>query len=80
MAERIIKLSEKDRQELVKLYTEAERTPMIAMSVQAGIAGRDWATQAWNRVRAKMDELGQKYGFDPSEMRGINKKTGEVHL
>jgi len=75
-----IKLSEEDRKELVELYEEAEKTPMIAMSLADGIAGRDWATQAWNEVKAKMDELGKKYGFDPSQMKGINKKTGEIGL
>lgn len=77
---KVIKLSEEDRKELVNLYEEAKRTPMIAMSVKAGIEGRDWASQAWDRVKKKMDELGEKYGFNPREMKGINKKTGEVHL
>jgi len=33
------------------LAAEAATTPVIAMSVAEGIAGRDWATQAWDRVR-----------------------------
>lgn len=41
------------------------------------IEGRDWPSLAWNDVRRKMDELGKKYGFDPSKM-GINAETGEV--
>jgi len=72
-----IKLSEEDRKELVLLYQEAQRTPMIAMSLQSGIEGRDWASQAWNKVREKMDELGKKYGYDPRKMQ-INQETGEV--
>jgi len=75
---RIATLTKEERKELVKLYHEAMTTPMITMSVQAGIEGRDWATQAWNRVRAKMDELGKKYGYDPKAAE-INKKTGEVY-
>lgn len=70
---RTIKLSEEDRKELVALYEEAQTTPMIWTGGDS-----DWASQAWGRVRRKMDELGVKYGFDPRKMQGINKKTGEV--
>jgi len=69
-----IKLSEEDRQELVKLYARARTTPVIKMST----LGPSWADQAWDDVRRKMDELGKKYGFNPKEMKGINPKTGEV--
>lgn len=70
----VIKLSEEDRAELVKLYETAQTTPMIRLSM----GSKDWAAQAWDRVREKMDELGKKYGFNPKSMRGIDKKTGEV--
>ena len=76
----VIKLLEEDRKELVKLYEEAERMPMIGFSVKQMIEGRDWASQAWDHVRKKMDELGEKYGFDPKRIRGISKKTGEVFI
>ena len=69
-----IKLSENDRIELVDLYENAQTTPMIQMTTE----GNDWATQAWNTVREKMDELGKKYKFNPETMKGIDKKTGEI--
>jgi len=73
----MIKLSEEDRKQLVELYEEAQRTPMIGFSTSQMIEGRDLASLAWDRVRSKMDELGKKYGFDPRKIKGI-KKTGEV--
>ena len=73
-------LSEKDRKELTELYKRAQTTPVIGFSVQQMIEGRDWASQAWNEVRERMDELGTQYGFDPKKMRKINSKTGEVSV
>lgn len=69
-----IVLSEEDRKALAELYHRAETTPMIWM----GGNTKDWSRQAWDEVRAKMDELGKKYGFDPRQMKGISSKTGEV--
>lgn len=80
MTEKIIKLSEEDRKELADLYHTAQTTPVIALTCQDMLEGRDWATLAWNDVRKKMDELGKKYGFDPRKMKGIDSKSGEVHL
>lgn len=79
----LIELSEEDRKELVKLYEEAEKTPYLVYQTEmrGGIPhARDTASDAWNRVRYKMEELGKKYGFDPRKMKGINKKTGEIHI
>ena len=64
---KIIKLSEEDRKNLVELYEKL-------------INGEDWASRAWDKVRNEMDELGNKYGFDPKKMRGINTETGEVYI
>lgn len=41
------------------------------------IGGRDLASLAWDQVRAKMDELGKKYGYNPKTVQ-INQETGEV--
>lgn len=73
-------LNEEDRKALTELYAEARTTPVVALSVADMIAGKDWASQAWDRVREKMDELGLKYGFDPKKMKGIDGETGEVLL
>ena len=69
-----IKLSEEDRKELVKLYGEAEHTPIIVV----GGVGENLASLAWDRVRDKFDELGKKYDFNPEGIKGIDKKTGEL--
>jgi len=73
-SEKIV-LSEEDRKELVKLYEDAQTTPVIYFR-----PGVSLADTAWRWVRQKMDELGKKYGFDPRKMKGINKKTGEIAL
>ncbi len=73
----MIKLTEEDRIDLVKLYKEAQTTPVIGFSVQQMLDGRDLASLAWNRVRNKMNELGEKYGYDP-KTSAINQKTGEI--
>ncbi|MFB0559611.1 MAG: hypothetical protein ACETWM_00065 [Candidatus Lokiarchaeia archaeon] len=44
------------------------------------LEGGDLASRAWERVKKFMDKLGSKYGFDPTQMRGISKETGEVIL
>lgn len=64
--------------ELMDLIAKAQQTPVIAMSVRDGMEGRDFATQAWDKVREKWRELGRKYGFNPEAVRGIDKDTGEV--
>lgn len=74
-----ITLSKEDKVELIKLYREAQTTPMIGLSVKDMIQGKDWASQAWDRVRSKMDELGGKYGYDPRK-HAINFKTGEIEV
>ena len=74
----MIVLTPEDLDELVKLTTEAKNTPVIALSLRDGLEGRDFATQAWNRVRDKWGELGKKYGFIPTRVRGIDTKTGQV--
>lgn len=77
MSAKVAQLSEEDRQELVKLYHEAQTTPVMALSAADMMGGRDWASQAWDCVREKMDELGKKYGYNPHTVE-INQKTGEV--
>jgi len=73
----IVTLSEEDRKELVELYHEAQTTPVIGVSVDQMIKGRDMASLAWDRVREKMDELGKKYGYNPKNVQ-IKQETGEV--
>jgi hypothetical protein len=73
----VVVLSKKETEELAELYHTAQTTPMIAFTTQAMLEGRDWASLAWDRVRKKMEELGEKYGYNPRKVQ-INNKTGEV--
>ena len=76
----MIQLTEEELKHLIELTKKAENTPVIAMSLEAGMKGRDWATLAWNDVRDYWHELGRKYDFDPTKVKGIDSKTGEVLL
>lgn len=67
-------------QGLIDLTHKAEQTPVIAMSLADGLSGRDFSAQAWENVRAKWQELGRKYGFNPTQVRGIDPNTGEVFI
>ena len=71
-----ITLSEEDRKALVALYEDAQTTPAILFDY----SHPDLATIAWMDVRRKFDELGKKYGFNPKQIKGINKVTGEILL
>lgn len=73
-------LSEEDRKELVELYKRAQHTPVIGFSCQQMLEGKDLASLSWTDVRNKMAELGKKYGFDPTKMKGIASETGEVFV
>ena len=62
-------IDEADWAKLMDLSREARNTPVIALSVADGLAGRDFASLARQRVLAYWKVLGAKYGFDPS--RGV---------
>jgi thymidylate synthase len=66
----MIIVSEQDYDQVLELYKLAKTTPVIKMTTDPEV--KDWSEQAWDRVRDKMDELGQKYGYDPST-HAINK-------
>jgi len=65
-----IKLTKEDLDELKKLYSEANSTPVV-------YCGVDWSKTAWEKVKSKMDELGAKYSYDPKKVE-IDTSTGEV--
>ena len=71
----IIKISDEEREELVELYKTAQNTPHMRLGFDMPF----WSTQAWNRVREKMKDLGDKYGYDP-EKNMIDPNTGEVKI
>ncbi len=74
----LIKLDKQELEELMRLTHEARNTPVIALSLAAGLRGEDFSSQAWQRVRNKWEELGKKYGFEPTRAKGIDSVTGEV--
>lgn len=71
-------LSKEELKKLLDLTHEAETTPVIALSLEDGLRGKDWSAQAWDRVRDNWKELGKKYGFEPSQVKGIDSSTREV--
>lgn len=77
MTDKIIQLDEADRNELATLYNKMLNTPVVSLT---GRAEDSWQEQARKEVCRKLDELGKKYNFNPRKMRGINAKTGEVHI
>ncbi len=56
-----IELSEEDHRRLVETYERARTTPYLVF----GSMGQNTASSAWAHVRQLMDELGQKYGYNP---------------
>lgn len=70
-----VKISEEERLELIKRYESAEQTPVIYTG-----KGQDLSSSAWGQVRVYIEELGQKYGFDPDKIQGIRKDDGTVVL
>ena len=47
--EKAEKLTTEELTELMELYKAAQNTPVIALSVADGLAGRDFASQAYKR-------------------------------
>ena len=70
----MIKLSELDLGELLRLYKTAEETPVIKFT--SDLNEKDLATKAWDRVREFQQQLGKEYGYD-WEKFAVNAK-GEV--
>ena len=72
-----LQVTQEECDKLTELYKRAQNTPVIAMSVQDGLEGNDFASLAWKDVEKYMDELGQKYGYDPKKY-AINQVTREI--
>ena len=56
-------ISEEDWAELLRLSGEAHRTPVMALSLADGLAGRDFASLARQRVLDHWNEIGRRLGF-----------------
>ena len=72
-----MQVTEEECSKLVSLFKRAQNTPVIAMSVQDGLEGKDFASLAWDDVRKYYDELAKKYDFDVTK-KCINQKTREI--
>ncbi len=70
------KLTQEELGELMELYKTAQNTPVIALSVADGIAGRDFASQARQRFEYKWAEIAKRHGAHSTD--GFNSKTGEI--
>lgn len=70
-----MKLNKKEAKRLVELYESAQTTPVITVNSSMP----SFAHQARDRVKEYMDELGEKYNFDPKSIKGI-KPNGEIIL
>jgi hypothetical protein len=62
-----MKIAEEEYKELMRLYKEAQETPVVALSTEELLTRGSWSDQAWNRVREYMDELGRKYSYDAAK-------------
>lgn len=75
MREKIF-LSAPELSNLMALYNQAQQTPVIALSMKDGLAGDDWASQAWKRFKDEWEAIATKHGV--SKDAGFNSMTGEV--
>lgn len=78
MERKQFQIEAQDWEELFRLSREAVETPVIAMSVGDGLAGRDFASMARERVMGKWRELGKKYGFDWETVSPVDQDKGIV--
>lgn len=71
-------IEQADWDRLMELSAAAHRTPVIALSVADGIAGRDFASLAHERVMAHWRELAKKYGFRYETVRPCSESERSV--
>lgn len=64
---------------LNELATEAKKTG-VNLRTSCCEPESEPNMQAWDRLQEFMDELGRRYNFDPSVVKGINEETGQVLL
>ena len=65
-------ISEEDWAEVLRLSREAHQTPVIALSVADGIAGRDFASLARQRVFDHWNAIGRRLGFDGATVKPVD--------
>lgn len=64
--------------ELVRLSKAAGSAPVIALSSADALAGRDLATMAREDVDRYWGRLGEKYGFDGSDVQPVDENHRKI--
>jgi len=75
---KIYQIEEDDWNELMRLSKIANETPVIALSVEQGLRGDDFASTARKKVFDKWEEIGRKYRFDGKDVESANEKERKV--
>ena len=75
---KIYQIDEDDWNELMRLSKIANETPVIALSVEQGLRGEDFASTARKNVFDKWEEIGKKYEFDGRDVLPVNQKERKV--
>lgn len=70
------KLTTEELSELMRLYNRAGTTPVMCLSLADGLAGRDFASIAYQDFQDKWAEIAKKYGVRSSA--GFDSTTGEI--
>ncbi len=73
-------LTKEELKKLLKCNDDTGNVPVMALSVADGLAGRDFASLARNDLMEYWEEVGKKHEFNPEDVRGIKRETGEVLL
>jgi hypothetical protein len=55
--------TEEEVEKISRLYEEARRTPVIALSSEDALAGRDFASAAMDRVQQAIEEAAEAHGL-----------------
>jgi len=55
--------TEEEVEKIQRLYEEAIRTPVVALSSADALAGRDFASAAMDRVQQAIDEAAEAHGL-----------------
>ena len=70
--------SKSEKKRLLKMLKDAQSTPMIALTSEQALSGRDFASMAWDHLKKETHKTALKHGLP--EIRGyygIDLKSGE---
>lgn len=73
-----VKANENEIEELKRLLLVARRTPVIALTSEQALSGRDLSSQAWERVKTRCHEVALAHGLpEIPGYYGCDLETGE---